>query len=249
MGYLTTIGSGGGKARKSIGGPAHLVEVDDNLVLLDCGEGAAGHLQHLNRINEISHVIFTHLHPDHISGLFCLLQNSIGAKRKAPLEIFLPEDGIQPLWNFLDSIYLYREKLREDWFQLILSPIHNGALIEQKDICIRAWNSDHFIRDIDKNKNPRPAFGITVDSGSNRLIYTGDISSTSCFEDQLQRNSSLLSEGFHVRWMDIVATARKHNLKKTIFTHLHSKEIGEIEEFCQHNSDTFMAMDGKRFEW
>lgn len=249
MGYLTTIGSGGGKARKGIGGPAHLIEEGDNQILLDCGEGAAGQLQHLNRINEISHVIFTHLHPDHISGLFCLLQNSIGAKRKTPLEILLPEEGIQPLWKFLDAIYLYREKLMKDWFQLILTPLHCGVLIENKDFCIKAWNSDHFVRDIGQNKNPRPAYGITVDSGSNRLIYTGDISSISCFEDQLQRDSSLLSEGFHVRWMDIVATARKHNLKKTIFTHLHSEDVKKIEEFCLHNNDTFVAVDGKQFEW
>ncbi|MBT3233669.1 MAG: ribonuclease Z [Calditrichaeota bacterium] len=249
MGYLTTIGSGGGKARRGVGGPAHLVEIGDNHILLDCGEGAAGQLQHLNKIVEISHVIFSHLHPDHISGLFCLLQNSIGDKRTAPLEIFLPEEGIQPLWQFLDAIYLYREKLRMDWFQLILTPIHTGVLIENKDISIKAWNSDHFSQDMDKKKNPRPAYGITVDSETNRLIYTGDVSSVSCIEDQLQRNSSLLSEGFHVQWMDIVATARKHNLKKTILTHLHSSEVKEIEEFCLHNSDTFIAVDGKQFEW
>ncbi len=236
-------------ARKGIGGPAHLVEVNETRVLLDCGESVSGQMQHLDKIFEISHVILTHLHPDHLSGLFCLLQNSIGAKRKAPLEILLPEEGIQPLWAFLDSIYLYRKKFNRDWFHLSLKPLESGAVIENCDIKMSAWKSDHFLRDQKENEDPRPAFGITVDSGSHRLVYTGDISSIACFIDQLQENTCLLSEGFHIPWKDVVSAARDKNLKKIIFTHLSSNNTSEIENFCKHNSDTFLAMDGKRFEW
>ncbi|SDJ08055.1 MBL fold metallo-hydrolase [Alteribacillus bidgolensis] len=81
--YVKLLGTGSPKPNKDRSGPAQVVTVDETPVLVDCGEGTTRQLLESN-INpvDIKHILFTHLHSDHVFGYghFLLGGWSLGRK-------------------------------------------------------------------------------------------------------------------------------------------------------------------------
>jgi len=76
---------------------AQLVNVRDHHYLVDCGEGAQMQLRRYGiGFTRINHVLISHLHGDHLFGMFGLLSTMSMLGRKAPLHIFAPA-GLQPI--------------------------------------------------------------------------------------------------------------------------------------------------------
>lgn len=59
-------------------------------VLLDCGAGATGRLHDLHRFDRVEAVLVSHLHSDHISGLFDFLLHTLITGRDRPLTVVSP---------------------------------------------------------------------------------------------------------------------------------------------------------------
>jgi ribonuclease Z len=70
---------------------AHLLKVDERFFLIDCGEGTQMQLRRygLNPAR-IHHIFISHLHGDHVYGLFGLLSTMGMMGRKVPLMLFGP---------------------------------------------------------------------------------------------------------------------------------------------------------------
>jgi len=79
------------------GPPAHWVELGGSSLLLDCGAGSLRTMARLGlRWGNISHLLVTHFHTDHVGELAPLLfalKNGVGPSRKAPLTLLGP-DGL-----------------------------------------------------------------------------------------------------------------------------------------------------------
>jgi ribonuclease Z len=81
-------------------------------LLVDCGEpfcrsyAATGW-----NVDLIDRILLSHLHFDHLSGLFMLLQGFWLANRRKELIIHMPEEGIQPVKQMLQAGYLFDELL------------------------------------------------------------------------------------------------------------------------------------------
>lgn len=70
---------------------AHILTVRERLFLIDCGEGAQMQLRKAGiSIARIDHIFISHLHGDHIFGLFGLLSTLAMMGRTAPLYIYAP---------------------------------------------------------------------------------------------------------------------------------------------------------------
>ncbi|MDR7428280.1 MAG: MBL fold metallo-hydrolase, partial [Armatimonadota bacterium] len=54
--------------------PGYLVEAAGQRLLLDCGTGTLANLQSIASIFELTAVVITHLHPDHVLDVFVLKQ-------------------------------------------------------------------------------------------------------------------------------------------------------------------------------
>ena len=69
-----------------------MLNVHERLFLIDCGEGTQIQLRK-NRIrfSRINHVFISHLHGDHIFGLYGLLSTLSLMGRKSPLRLYAPE--------------------------------------------------------------------------------------------------------------------------------------------------------------
>lgn len=67
--YVQLLGTGSPKPNIERSGPSQVIMVDETPILVDCGEGTTRQLLHAN-INpvDITTVLFTHLHSDHVFG-------------------------------------------------------------------------------------------------------------------------------------------------------------------------------------
>ncbi len=86
----------------SSGGPFHgrhytsqVLQVENQLFLVDCGEGTQMQLYRYKiKFDRCNHIFISHLHGDHVYGLLGLLTNWCLKKRTEQLHLFSPP-GLQ----------------------------------------------------------------------------------------------------------------------------------------------------------
>lgn len=96
---VTILGSGAAIPTSNRNPTAHLVEVRNQLLLLDCGEGTQMQLRKSGvKIQRIGHIFISHLHGDHYFGLIGLLNTLHLLGRNKDLHLY----GILPLKQLID---------------------------------------------------------------------------------------------------------------------------------------------------
>ena len=86
---ITILGSGAAIPTPGRNPTAHLVDVRNRLLLLDCGEGTQMQLRQTGyRSQRISHIFISHLHGDHYFGLIGLLNTFHLLGRKPELHLY-----------------------------------------------------------------------------------------------------------------------------------------------------------------
>ncbi len=247
---LVTIGTGAGYAVLGKGGSAHLVQIAEEAFLLDCGEGAAGWLTYLNVLHRIKYIFLSHLHADHTTGLFMVLQNMLLSGRNTSLEVYMPESGMEAFSRMQETVYLGCGGISHDMFDVNYRPITTSILIQTNEYSIRAWLSDHFDGDVEKvAETNRVAYGFTLDTNDRRLVYTGDVSTIDCFKDEIVPGSTLLCEAMHVEPASIIRIALDKKVKQVIFTHVDPTRIDQLEDLCSHSDIAVAARDGLEVAW
>ncbi len=79
---------------------AHILTVRERLFLIDCGEGAQMQMRKFGvSFSRIDYIFISHLHGDHLFGLFGLLSTMAMSGRVASLHIYAPQ-GLQRILNF-----------------------------------------------------------------------------------------------------------------------------------------------------
>ena len=88
---LTILGSSSALPTSERFPSAHALDVHERIYLIDCGEGTQLQLRR-NRIrfSKINHIFISHLHGDHVFGIYGLLSTMNLMGRKTPLNIFAP---------------------------------------------------------------------------------------------------------------------------------------------------------------
>lgn len=88
---------------------AHLLNANERFFLIDCGEGTQIQLRKYRiRLGKINHIFISHLHGDHIFGLFGLISSLNLIGREATLHVFGP-DQIEEL--LLDHLKYFQNEL------------------------------------------------------------------------------------------------------------------------------------------
>jgi len=90
---VTVLGSSSALPTSERFPSAHVLNAHERLFLIDCGEGTQMQLRR-NRIRfgKINHIFLSHLHGDHVFGLYGLLSTFSLMGRAAPLHLYAPEN-------------------------------------------------------------------------------------------------------------------------------------------------------------
>ncbi|MCL5128466.1 MULTISPECIES: ribonuclease Z [unclassified Algibacter] len=105
---LTILGCYSATPRALTNTTAQVLEINNHMFLIDCGEGTQVHLRrHKIKFNRIKHVFISHLHGDHFFGLVGLISTFRLLKREADLHVYGPK-GIK-------EIVTLQMKLADSW--------------------------------------------------------------------------------------------------------------------------------------
>jgi ribonuclease Z len=90
---LTILGSSSALPTSERYPSAHVLNAHERLFLIDCGEGTQMQLRKNRfRFSKINHIFISHLHGDHVFGLYGLLSTFSLMGRKAPVNLYAPEN-------------------------------------------------------------------------------------------------------------------------------------------------------------
>jgi len=128
----------------------HMVLVGEaRLILIDCGSNPLVRLKNVGlQALDVTDLILTHFHPDHISGVPLFLLDSWLLGRQAPLKIF----GLEPtLERLRQMMALYEWHAWPGFFPIEFQPVledEMAIVLESNDIKILASPVDHMIPNI-----------------------------------------------------------------------------------------------------
>jgi ribonuclease Z len=87
---------------------AHVLNAHERLFLIDCGEGTQMQLRKNKiRFGKINHIFISHLHGDHVFGLYGLLSTYSLMGRKTPLHLYAPENFRQIIHSHLNDFDIH----------------------------------------------------------------------------------------------------------------------------------------------
>lgn len=101
---LTTLGTASALPTADRYPSAHILQVRERLFLIDCGEGAQMQMRRMGiNFGRLDNIFISHLHGDHIFGLYGLLSTFSMMGRVAPLYLYAPGKIIQYIDFFLEN--------------------------------------------------------------------------------------------------------------------------------------------------
>jgi ribonuclease Z len=90
---LTILGSSSALPASGRYPSAHVLNAHERLFLIDCGEGTQMQLRKTRiRFAKINHIFISHLHGDHVFGLYGLLSTFSLMGRENPVHLYAPEN-------------------------------------------------------------------------------------------------------------------------------------------------------------
>src|SRR5512138_3816070 len=101
---LTILGSSSALPTSERYPSAHVLDAHERFYLIDCGEGTQMQMRK-NRIRfgKINHIFISHLHGDHVFGLYGLLSTFSLMNRQMPLQLYAPENYRNILFSHLND--------------------------------------------------------------------------------------------------------------------------------------------------
>jgi len=190
------LGSGPGKPSLEKHLSAIYVELRGKRILFDCGDGTYRRLmEHSLHCNELDAIVISHYHPDHICGIFMVLQMLYLEGRTKPLRLFLPERP-QAFLDTLHMFYTFEEKfpftldihLVDELPTLIpeISPSPNDHLHGYEPI----------IRKLALT-NPMQSYSFVIQGDRGNLVYTADLDSCDNLDPLLANCDTLIIDAIH----------------------------------------------------
>jgi len=144
---LTILGSSSALPTSERYPSAHVLNAHERFFLIDCGEGTQMQLRK-NRIRfgKINHIFISHLHGDHIFGIYGLLSSFSLMGRKAPVHLYAPSNYNQILHSHLKDFDI---NLSFDIDFIPLSGKDPLRILDDKYVTVTAFPLEHRV----------PAFG------------------------------------------------------------------------------------------
>ena len=140
---LTILGSSSALPTSERYPSAHVLNVHERMFLIDCGEGTQMQLRKNRlRLSKISNIFISHLHGDHVFGLYGLLSTFSLMGRKSPVRLHAPENYHKILLSHLLDFDIHLN------FEIDFIPLAGkdpAVILDDKYITVTAFPLKHRI--------------------------------------------------------------------------------------------------------
>ncbi len=241
MPEIIILGSSSGDPSPDRANACILIRQGERLYQFDAGEGCAAAMKRHDIDNgAVDTIIVSHIHPDHITGLFLEIQMMFLAGRRDPLTIYLPSEAIDPVANFMKANYLFDEKMG---FETRLRPIMPDPVFRDENIAVYARANSHLkkYKDIIERAgapNKMQSYSFVIMTDGAKIIYSGDIGSADDYTDLLPGCDILITEGMHIDQEGLFESVARNDVGHLILTHL--------SDDMYRNSESIVAAAQKR---
>jgi len=150
---LTFLGTAGSWPTKERSASAVALDLESELVLLDCGEGTQRQFfQSSASFMRVRRIFITHFHGDHFLGLPGLVQSMSLNHRETPLDIYGPPDAEEMVGRALRLGYF---QLR---FPVEVHALTPGSTVELEGYRVKTARAEH----------PVPSLAYRIEEGTKR---------------------------------------------------------------------------------
>ncbi len=218
----------------------YLIEEGAAKVLIDCGNGVLARLQKICPVWDLTAIILSHLHSDHISDMMVLryalsIWAARGMMEDKPLKVYAPpEPGEEFERLFYQNVY-------------DIEPILEGTEIPLGELNVRFWEMTH----------PIQSFGMEITNGTKKLFYTGDtnwndrIGRIAAGSDLFMADTGLLARDKtgpnvpHLTAEEVGRIAAEAGVKKLMVTHVWPgyAEQDLVNEVSEHYPAAFIPQE------
>jgi ribonuclease BN (tRNA processing enzyme) len=234
---VIVLGSSSGVPTATRGNAAQVLRHAGKTYLIDCGEPVT---QALLRAGidppQLTAVFLTHLHIDHLGGFPQLVQTLQIRGRTAPLPVHLPAEGLAPLAQFLEAVYLSPDLLP---FPLRLIGGGPGELYADGTIRVTAHRNAHLEALRSRVGDPaakHPGWALesrslVVEAGEERIVFSGDLRGPEELVPLLPEATALVCELVHFVPQALYPVLESgQRLRDVVLTHFHPNVEGRSGE-------------------
>jgi ribonuclease Z len=194
---LTFLGTAGSWPTKERSASAIALDLERELLLLDCGEGTQRQFfQSSQSFMRVKRVFLTHFHGDHFLGLPGLIQSMGLNNRTEPLEVYGPPDAPEMMDRVLHLGH-YTPR-----FPVNVHAMRAGESLELDGYTVRAAAADH----------PVPALAYRIDEGPKRGRFDGALARSLGIHGRdfarLEAGEAVKTEGGTVHPQDVMGPPR-----------------------------------------
>ena len=255
---ITFLGTSSGKTSLKRYHSSILLSSKEYNLLVDAGDGISrAFISNAININSINGILFTHLHPDHFSGLSALIVQMKMVNRKDSLEIFIHKSLVEVVEDFIIHSYLLPEKMG---FKIDYKTFQDNERISiTEKFSLRAKKNSHLC-DLKNYQNKYPSLSLysasfLFESEGKKIIYTSDIGSE---EDILLFNEIIpdlfISEVTHISPLTLLEKMKSIEPKMTFLTHYADEDISALSEIMANlpnalKEKVILAVDGISFDF
>lgn len=228
---LTFIGTSSGKSSLKRDHSSILISSKKFNLLIDAGDGISkAFLKTGIEFNSIDGIIFSHLHPDHYTGLAALIVQMKMYNRTEPLTIFVHEELVNVIMNFLVNSYLFPERLG---FKINYEPFTiKKSFSINEEIEVLADQNSH-LKELNGYENYSKisfaCLSFLFKIEEKRIHYTGDVGGRDdlyLFKDM--KTDIFITETTHISLDEILNAAEKIDPSKIILTHITEEDESKL---------------------
>jgi len=220
---LTCFGVGDGWPCADRHHASFLYRFGTTTLLIDAGESVSrSYAARGLNYDLVDGLFLSHLHADHVGGLFMLLQGMWLARRRKGLTLHLPGPGLKPLRGMLNAAMIYEPLLA---FRLRFRALRAGRAVRVGDVRVTPYPTSH-LSDLQTQSGRRragrlEAFCFLLQHGTRRVGHSADLGAPQDLAPLLTQPLDLLvCELAHFRPEEICAYLRGRAIGRVAFVHL-----------------------------
>lgn len=145
MARLTVLGSAAAVSDASHDNTHFILQGDHSAILIDCGSNVVVKLRRCGiHYNQVTDLILTHFHPDHVYGMPMLLNHMSLLGRRRPLRIFGLHHCLERVEELIQAFSWY------EWPMMFPLELHHlptrsaELVLDNPDFTINAWPVKHY---------------------------------------------------------------------------------------------------------